>query len=188
MHNHSEKVAVVWALIKKSNEKKCWRSRGRKSTRSNPFVLGSTINNGERERWQLQTSCRLQRFEQTNRENQLAAASNKQRSWLSRWKLLLFRCHFDIGIILNGAGWRVAEQESFVITIRIHKWKRLAMALVPTSEIFKFFWNWSWRESPEALVYLDDIIIFGRSPEEHLNRPELVLGRIKGAGLKTKSS
>ena len=39
-----------------------------------------------------------------------------------------------------------------------------------------------------ALVYLDDIIIFGRSLEEHLNRLVLVLGRLKDAGLKSKGS
>ena len=31
----------------------------------------------KKEIWQLQTSCRLQRFEQTNRENQFAATKNK---------------------------------------------------------------------------------------------------------------
>ena len=36
-----------------------------------------------------------------------------------------------------------------------------------------------------ALVYLDDIVIFGKSFEEHLNRLDLVLGRLKEAGLKT---
>ena len=39
-----------------------------------------------------------------------------------------------------------------------------------------------------ALVYLDDIIIFGRSFEEHLNRLDLVLDRLKEAGLKIKCS
>ena len=39
-----------------------------------------------------------------------------------------------------------------------------------------------------ALVYLDDIIIFGKSFEEHLNCLDLVLGRLKDAGLKIKGS
>ena len=39
-----------------------------------------------------------------------------------------------------------------------------------------------------ALINLDDIIIFGRSLEEHLNRLDLVLGRIKDAELKIKGS
>ena len=39
-----------------------------------------------------------------------------------------------------------------------------------------------------ALVYLDDIIIFGRSFEKHLNRLDLVLGRLKVAVLKIKGS
>ena len=39
-----------------------------------------------------------------------------------------------------------------------------------------------------ALVYLDDIIISGRSLVEHLNHLDLVLGRLKDAGLKIKGS
>ena len=39
-----------------------------------------------------------------------------------------------------------------------------------------------------ALVYLDDIIIFGRSFEEHLNLLDFVLGRLKDAGLKIKGT
>ena len=48
---------------KKNNEKNCRRSRGCKINWTNPFALGSTINIGEEERLQLQTSCSLQRFE-----------------------------------------------------------------------------------------------------------------------------
>ena len=39
-----------------------------------------------------------------------------------------------------------------------------------------------------ALVYLDDIIIFDKSFEEHLNRLDLVLGQLNDAALKMKFS
>ena len=39
-----------------------------------------------------------------------------------------------------------------------------------------------------ALVYLDDIIIFGKFFAEHLNRLDLVVGRLKDAKLKKKGS
>ena len=39
-----------------------------------------------------------------------------------------------------------------------------------------------------ALVYLDDIIVFGRSFEEHLNCLDVVIGRLKDAGVKIKGS
>ena len=48
----------------------------RKAQRTNPFKLGSSVNIGEKS-GHLQTSCRLQRFEKTNRQNQLAATKNK---------------------------------------------------------------------------------------------------------------
>ena len=37
-----------------------------------------------------------------------------------------------------------------------------------------------------CLIYLDDIIVFGRNFDETLNRLEMVLGRLRGAGLKLK--
>ena len=39
----------------------------------------------------------------------------------------------------------------------------------------------------ECLIYLDDIIVFGHSVEEHLKRLDKVLGRIRDAGLKLRA-
>ena len=39
-----------------------------------------------------------------------------------------------------------------------------------------------------AIVYLDDIIIFSQTEEEHLKHLEIIFGRLKGAGLKLKGS
>lgn len=39
-----------------------------------------------------------------------------------------------------------------------------------------------------CLVYLDDVIIFGRNPDEHLDRLEQVLRRLGEARLKLKPS
>ncbi|KRX63803.1 Retrovirus-related Pol polyprotein from transposon 17.6 [Trichinella sp. T9] len=38
-----------------------------------------------------------------------------------------------------------------------------------------------------CLVYLDDIIVFGKTEEEHLERLEVVLQRLQSVGLKIKS-
>ena len=37
-----------------------------------------------------------------------------------------------------------------------------------------------------CLIYIDDIIVFGKSFEQHISREEEVLERIKAAGLKLK--
>ena len=39
-----------------------------------------------------------------------------------------------------------------------------------------------------CLIYLDDVIVFGKTFQEHLRRLELVLGRILSSGLKLKPS
>ena len=39
-----------------------------------------------------------------------------------------------------------------------------------------------------VMVYLDDIIIFSRTPEEHLKHIEIIFQKLKAAGLKLKES
>ena len=39
-----------------------------------------------------------------------------------------------------------------------------------------------------AMAYLDDIIIFSRTPEEHLKHIEIIFQKLKAAGLKLKES
>ena len=39
-----------------------------------------------------------------------------------------------------------------------------------------------------CIIYLDDIIVFSRTPEEHLHRLKAVLNKLKAAGLKLKPS
>ena len=43
--------------------------------------------------------------------------------------------------------------------------------------------NWSW-----CIIYLDDIIVFSQTPEEHLVRLQAVFDKLKAAGLKLKPS
>ena len=38
------------------------------------------------------------------------------------------------------------------------------------------------------IIYLDDIIVFSRTPEEHLHRLKAVLNKLEAAGLKLKPS
>ena len=39
-----------------------------------------------------------------------------------------------------------------------------------------------------CIIYLDDIIVFSRTPEEHLHRLKVVLNKLEAAGLKMKPS
>ena len=42
------------------------------------------------------------------------------------------------------------------------------------------------EQGQSLLLYLDDIIFFSSSVEQHLQRPEIVLGRLQKEGLKAK--
>ena len=79
---------------------------------------------------------------------------------------------------------------AIVTPIELYKWKRLPMRLASKSGAFQNLMELIMvgLSYEVALIYLNDIIIFGRSFEEHLNRLDLVLGRFKDAGLKIKSS
>ena len=79
---------------------------------------------------------------------------------------------------------------AFVTPMGLCKWKRLPMGLASAPRAFQNLLEliMAGLSYEVTLVYLDDIIIFGRSFEEHLNRLGLVLGRLKDAGLKIKGS
>ena len=69
----------------------------------------------------------------------------------------------------------------------LYKWERLSIDLASAPGAFKkLILNGLSHEI--ALVYLHDIIIFGRTFQEHLERLELILCRLKEAGLKVKES
>ena len=72
----------------------------------------------------------------------------------------------------------------------LYKWKRLPMGLASAPGALKnlmelIFAGLSYEVS---LVYLDDVIIFGKNFEEHLKRLELVFQRLSENGLKIKGS
>ena len=87
------------------------------------------------------------------------------------------------------------EEESqnltaFITVMGLYKWKRLPMGLTLAPGAFQNLMELilAGLSYEVALIYLDDVIIFGKSFEENLSRLELVLCRIKEAGLKIKGS
>ena len=104
-------------------------------------------------------------------------------------------CYFSNIDLTSGCFQMALDEESqnvtaFVTPMGLYKWKRLPMGLASAPGAFQNLMELiiSGLSYEVALVYLDDIIIFGRSFEEHLNRQYLVLGRLKDAGLKIKGS
>ena len=79
---------------------------------------------------------------------------------------------------------------AFITPMGLYKWKRLPMGLTSAPGAFQNLMELilAGLSYEVALIYLGDIVIFGKSFEEHLSRLELVLCRIKEAGLKIKGS
>ena len=79
---------------------------------------------------------------------------------------------------------------AFITPLGLYKWKRLPMRLVSAPGVFqnlmKLIFAGLFYEI--ALVYLDDVIVFGRNFEEHLKRLELVFKRLSENGLMIKGS
>ena len=97
--------------------------------------------------------------------------------------------------LLSGYFQMALEEESqnvtvFITPLGLYKWKRLPMGLASAPGAFKnlmelIFAGLSYEVS---LVYLDDVIVFGRNFEEHLKRLELVFQRLSEKRLKIKGS
>ena len=104
-------------------------------------------------------------------------------------------CYFSNTDLTSGYFQMAFDEESqnvtaFVTPMGLYKWKKLPMGLASATGAFQNLMEMimSGLSYEAALVCLDDIIIFGRSFEEHLNRLDLVPGQLKDAGLKIKGS
>ena len=87
----------------------------------------------------------------------------------------------------------VLEEESqnvtaFITPLGLYKWKRLPMGLASAPEAFQNLMEliFAGLSHEVALVYLNDVIVFGKNFEEHLKRLELVFQQLSENGLKIK--
>ena len=79
---------------------------------------------------------------------------------------------------------------AFITPMGLYKGKRLPMGLASAPVAFQNLMElvFSGLSYDVALVYLDDMIVFGRNFEEHMERLELVFCRLHKSGLKIKGS
>ena len=79
---------------------------------------------------------------------------------------------------------------AFITSMGIYKWKRLPMDLASDLGAFQNLMELVFSGLPYdvVLVFLDDIIVFGRNFEEHMERLELVFCRLQKSGVKIKGS
>ena len=81
------------------------------------------------------------------------------------------------------------EEESqnltaFIYTLGLYKWKRLPMGLASAPVAFQnlMVLIFAGLFYEMVLVYLDEVIVFGRNFDEHLKRLELVFQRLAENG------
>src|SRR5688572_30227604 len=83
-----------------------------------------------------------------------------------------------------------ADKTAFVTRRGIFRWKVMPFGLCNAPATFQRLMDivLSGLNFEICLVYLDDVIIFGKTPEQHLDRLEQVFQRLRGANLKLKPS
>ena len=97
--------------------------------------------------------------------------------------------------LLSGYFQMALQEESqnvraFITPLGLYKWKRLTMGLISAPGAFQNLMEliFAGLSNEVALVYLDDVIVFGGNFEKHLKRLELVFQRLSENGLKIKGS
>ncbi|TWW54009.1 Retrovirus-related Pol polyprotein from transposon opus [Takifugu flavidus] len=86
----------------------------------------------------------------------------------------------------------VAEQDrpkaAFCTPFGLFEFNRMPFGLCNAPSTFQWLMQRMFgdQQGQSLLLYLDDIIIFSSSVEQHLQRLEMVLGRLQGQGLKVK--
>ena len=102
---------------------------------------------------------------------------------------------FSINDLISGYFEMALDKDSqilttFITSMGLYEWKRLPMGLASGPEAFQNLMELilSGLLYEAALVYLDDIITFGKTFEEHLERFELIPCQLKEAWLKLRGS
>ena len=100
-------------------------------------------------------------------------------------------CFFSSLDLCSGFHQMEIEEEdqhltAFITPFGLYKWKRMPMGLCNAPGAFQRLMEivLSGLTYELVLVYLDDIIVYGRNFEEHLERLRIVLNRIRDANLK----
>jgi len=83
-----------------------------------------------------------------------------------------------------------ADKTSFITRIGTYRFKRVPFGLCNAGSTFQCVMDLAVRgmNFDLCLVYLDDIVVFSKTLEEHLQRLELLLERLRLANLKLKPS
>ena len=68
----------------------------------------------------------------------------------------------------------------------LYKFKRLPFGLSSAPAIFQKFIEQLVRDIPGVACYLDDIIVTGRSEQEHLNNLQITMDKLHTSGLRLK--
>ena len=77
---------------------------------------------------------------------------------------------------------------AFVTPFGKYEFLMVPVGLAQASAYFQLLMNKVLEGLPYAMTYLDDIIIFSKNEEEHLEHLEEVFHRLRQAGLKMKHS
>lgn len=84
------------------------------------------------------------------------------------------------------------EDSKQYVTINTHKglfkYNRLVFGVASSPAIFQRTMDNLFQNIPQVAVYLDDILVTGKTEEEHLQNLDLVLKRMSEAGLRLKCS
>ena len=83
---------------------------------------------------------------------------------------------------------RVVTKLPFVTAPGLHEWTVMPMCLTSAPSTFERLMESVLKglKLMTCLIYLDDVVVYGRSFEEELERPDEVFSRFASAGLKLK--
>jgi hypothetical protein len=78
------------------------------------------------------------------------------------------------------------EKTAFIVDNNLYEWNRLSFGLTNAPGTFQRLMNYVLRSviGKICLVYLDDIIVFSKTKEEHLTNLECIFDLLKDADLK----
>ena len=141
-----------------------------------PIQLVSTHYSGTDRRWKKTSSHQLSCTHQDHQKMYLAHVKSGRH--FSNWMCEIF---FDFGsmsrILPHHIRWVINTKNSLQFTIGKYEYK-VPFGLKQAPAYFQEFMIGVWKDFPFAITYLDDIIIFSRAAEEHLDHIRQVFKKL----------
>ena len=137
-------------------------------------------------RWWEKPSNWLQGFEQSHTEIHVAHAKSWRYLFKAKWCQVLVNTRSLHWVSSHSPKWRLYSQNSFQSPFGKYEYLKVPFGLAQAPAYFQELMNKVFKGLPFTTAYLDDIIIYSKTAQEHLDHLQQVFKKLHNAKISIK--